>query len=273
MPTAEELNQTDSTLAFYEHYTAAAASPAYAEFCTRLFGRNYAQHGFADMAQIDLLLQVAHLTPASRVLELGCGNGGIAAYIASVTDAQVTGIDYAQVAIAQAQALAAARPDRLTFQVADIGSLPFPPATFDAIIAIDTLYFTELTHTVRQLKTLLTPGGQLLAYYSQGANPQVPLAVFPKETLPPACTDLAVALREAGFAVFDLGSLTAADYRHAQCKQAVLEELQAAFVAEGADFLYASRIGEAHGVIAAVEASADARYLYRAVIGDTKRSE
>ena len=81
---SEELNQPESTLAFYEHYYAAAAtSPAYAAFCTRLFGRNYAQHGFADMAQVDLLLQVANLTPASRVLELGCGNGGIAAYIAA----------------------------------------------------------------------------------------------------------------------------------------------------------------------------------------------
>ena len=270
---ATELNQTDSTLAFYEqYYTAAAASPAYAEFCTRLFGRNYAQHGFADMVQVDLLLQVANLTPASSVLELGCGNGGIAAYIASVTGAHVTGIDYAQAAIAQAQAFAAAQPGQLTFQVADIGHLPFPPASFDAIIAIDTLYFTELTHTVGQLKQLLAPGGQLLAYYSQGANPQVPLAVFPKESLPPDCTDLAAALRQAGFG-FSTWDLTAADYRHAQRKQAVLEELQTAFVAEDADFLYASRIGEAHGVIAAVEAGAHARYLYQAMIGATKLRE
>ena len=93
------------------------------------------------MAQVDLLLQVANLTPASRVLELGCGNGGIAAYIAAVTGAHVTGIDFAQTAIRQAEAQAAAQPDRLTFQVADIGRLPFPPASFDAMIAIDTLYF------------------------------------------------------------------------------------------------------------------------------------
>ena len=180
----------------------------------------------------------------------------------------MTGIDFAQTAITQAQALAAAQPDLLTFQVADIGRLPFPPASFDAMIAIDTLYFTELTHTVGQLKRLLTPGGQLLAYYSHGANPQVPLDVFPKQTLPPDCTDLAVALRQAGFE-FSTWDLTAADYRHALRKQAVLEELQAAFAAEGTDFLYASRIGEAHGVIAAVEAGAHARYLYRAVVGDT----
>ena len=81
----------------------------------------------------------------------------------------------------------------------------------------------------------------MLAYYSHGANPQAPLDVFPKQTLPPDCTDLAEALRQAGFE-FSTWDLTAADYRHAQRKQAVLEELQAAFAAEGTDFLYASRM-------------------------------
>ena len=82
------------------------------------------------------------------------------------------------------------------------------------------------------------------------------------ENLPPERTDLGVALREVGFA-FTTWDLTAADYRHAQLKQAVLAELEPAFTAEGTLFLYESRLGEARGVMAAVEAGAHARYLYR----------
>ena len=79
---------------FYtRYYQATAASKAYATFCERVFGADYAQHGFSDMAQVDSLLAFLNLRPGDRILDLGCGNGGIAAYIASQTGAFVTGID------------------------------------------------------------------------------------------------------------------------------------------------------------------------------------
>lgn len=255
------------TLAFYvRFYAAIASSRAYAQFCERVFGRNFGQHGFADMAQIEALLACLTPGPGDHVLDLGCGNGAMDAYIAEVTGAQVTGIDISSEAINQAQRLAQTpsthrHPAQLAFHIADIASLPFPPGSFDVLIAIDTLYFTDLDPTVAQMKTLLRPGGRMGMYWSQGANPGAPIEVFPRETLPPDNTDLARALQRAGLA-YQAADFTDADYRHAQLKRAVLLQLHPQFVVEDTLFLYDNRLGEADGVIAAIEACAHARYLY-----------
>ncbi len=254
----------DGMFDFYtDYYRRAAASLAYGEFCTRVFGANYAQHGFADMAAVDRLIRAGELDATHRVLELGCGTGGIAAYVATTTGARVTGIDYIPEAVRQAQARAAAS-GRLRFEVADIGALPYPDAGFTTVVAIDTLYFTELDATLARIKRILTASGQLLAYYAQGANPQVPVERFDRGTLPPDCTDLGRALHRQGFA-FETWDVTDADVRHARLKRAVLEELHPAFAAEGTLSLYENRLGEANGVLAAWEAGCHARYLYRAI--------
>ena len=80
-------------------YSAATTSRAYSTFCERMFGRNFSQHGFADMAQIEKLLEVTTLDAHSLVLEVGCGTGALAAYIHWRTSAHITGIDISPQAI------------------------------------------------------------------------------------------------------------------------------------------------------------------------------
>lgn len=252
----------NDALAFYERfYTAIAASRAYAEFCERVFGRNFGQHGFADMAQLDTLIDSLAIQAGDRVLDLGCGNGAMAAYVAEVTGASVTGVDFSPTAIDLAQCQVNAQPGRLLFQVADIACLPFQAASFDVLTAIDTLYFTELDATIARLKELLAPGGRMGIYWSQGANPEVPIEVFPRETLPPDNTDLARALQHHALAYRSL-DFTAADLQHARLKRAILLALRPWFEAEDNMFLYDNRLGEAEGVIAAGAAGVHARYLY-----------
>ena len=49
---------------FYErYYDAMTRSRAHAAFCERVFGRNLCQHGFADMTQLDALIEAARLGP------------------------------------------------------------------------------------------------------------------------------------------------------------------------------------------------------------------
>lgn len=118
-------------------YSAATTSHAYSTFCERVFGRNFTQHGFADMAQIEKLLDVTALDAHSLVLELGCGNGALAAYIHWRTSAHITGIDISTQAIHQAQTYTCSSPDHLSFQRADLANLAFPVESFDTILAID----------------------------------------------------------------------------------------------------------------------------------------
>ncbi len=249
---------------WYQRFYAAVApdltaDSAYADFCRRVFGRNFAQHGFADMAQVDLLLHALALRPGERLLDLGCGSGGIADYAASVSGVFAVGIDYVEEAIRQASAMHSR--SRAHFAVADMARLCFRPAAFDALVSIDTLYFTPLDETLAALRGLLAPGGRMGILYSHGANPGDPLPAFDRATLPAEYTPLGVALAQQRLH-FRTWDLTAADREHALLKKRVLEELQPRFVAEGNQFLFENRYGEANGVLHAIDAAAHARYLF-----------
>jgi len=250
------------------YYDATRTSAAYAEFCERVFGRNFSQHGFSDMAQIAEMLARLDLEPGERVLELGCGNGAMAEYIAQETGAQVTGIDYIPEAIAQAQERAARAPEQLSFYLGDIGhlvdagsQLPFRSHSFDALIAVDTLYFTDLHGTLSQMCALLAPCGQMAILYGQDKWLETSEKGFDPTTLSPSTTPLGRALLSLGLG-FETVDFSRANYRHAQLKKAVLEELRPAFEAEGNLFLFENRYAEARGVIRAFEAGMAVRYLY-----------
>ena len=247
---------------WYERYYAAVErSAAYAEFCRRVFGANLGQHGFADMDQVRLLVEGLNLRAGDRILDLGCGNGGIIAGIAVQTGADVVGLDYSQYAIAGAQARYAS--PHIQFVAADIGAVCFEAASFDAVMGIDALYFTPTDETVAAVAALLRPGGRMAFLYSHGADPEHPLPSFDRGALPPYRTPLGVALRRQGLS-FTTHDLTEDDRRHALRKKQVLEALELAFIMEGNEFLYRNRYGEANGVLAAIEAGAHARYLYLA---------
>jgi len=253
---------------YCDYYAALPTSAAYSQFCMRVFGRDFGQHGFSDMAQIDAMLARLALGPEDRVLDLGCGNGAMAAYIAQTAGARVTGIDYIPEAIRQAQERAAQDPERLSFYVGDIAhlvdvqsTLPFRPHSLNALIAVDTLYFADLDDTLRQMRCLLAPGGQMAVFYGYdmwlGKDRKVP----DPSSLSPEGTPLGEALRAHGLR-FEVVDFSRANYEHAQLKKAVLEELRPAFEAEGNLFLFENRYAEARGVIRAFEAGLAVRYLY-----------
>lgn len=244
-----------------DFYAALPTSKAHSEMCRRVFGRDLSQHGFSDMAQLDRLIEVLALRPGDRVLDLGCGNGGIAAHICDCTGAHVTGVDYIPEAIRQAEERTQDRRDRLAFRVMSIDCLDFPAAAFDALISIDTLYFTDLDPTLEGLKRVVRPGGQMGIFYSHGVMPWEDAAAFPRETLQPATTPLGAALTRQGLA-FRAWDFTQADYELARVRKHVVEELREQFEAEGNRFIYENRRGDSDGTMAAVEQGAHSRYLY-----------
>jgi cyclopropane fatty-acyl-phospholipid synthase-like methyltransferase len=254
--------ESHELLDFYtRYYQAARNSPTYATFCQRVFDLNCAQHGFADMSQVKSLLAFLNLRPGDQVLELGCGNGGMAAYIAEKSGAYLTGIDLVPEAIRQAKKRTRGREKYLAFKVMDIATLDFPPESFDALISIDTLYFTETNPTIHAMKQILREGGQMGILYSHGVSPTKPAETFDLRTLHPDRTPLAIALRECGLG-YKVWDYTAEDYAHALLKKKISEELRSDFESEGNLFLYKNRHNEAVGVMRAIEADAHKRYLY-----------
>ena len=261
--------QTDWDAAgFYtKYYEAVKDSRANATYCERLFGKDFGQHGFAEVRHLDALMEVVGLEKGMTTLDLGCGNGGISEYLSDRTGANFVGIDFIPEAIAQAVERTASKRDRLQFRVMDMSLLDFADGSFDVILAVDTLYFTPLNETLTNLLRLLKPGGRMGVFWSVGADPQVPLKIFDKTTCHPDRTELAVALQNRGLD-YRTWNYSQADYEHAQRKQKIAEELKAQFEAEGNLFLYENHVGEAKGVQEAYEAGAHARYLYRIENGE-----
>ena len=248
---------------FYEAYYAATEhSQAHHLFCERVFGMDLCQHGFADLEQLDLLLRVTRLRAGQHGLDLGCGNGLIAEYLSDRSGAQFTGLDYIPQAISQAKKRTAIKSKRLAFVVGDINHLELSPASFDVILSIDSIYFSEdYVATLRQLKNALRPGGQMAFLYSHGREPWVPVEQFRKETILPDRTPLAESLR-ANDLTFRTWDLTQQEYELAQKRKRVLTELKPQFDAEGTTFIYENRMGDAEGISQAIEAGLHARYLY-----------
>jgi len=248
---------------FYERfYVAVASSHAHARFCERSFGQDLSQHGFADMEQVDALIRVTGLGPAHRALDLGCGNGRIAEYLSDRTGAHVTGLDYVPSAIQQARERTAGMADRLSFDVADINVLELRDATFDVILSIDTLYFSDdYGRTIGQLAAALRPGGQMAMLFSHGWEPWMSPGQFDAGTLPPDRTPLAKALQANGLQ-FRAQDWTAADCRLARLRKQILQDLRFQFELEGLDFIYANRLGEAEGIAKACALGLQRRYLY-----------
>jgi cyclopropane fatty-acyl-phospholipid synthase-like methyltransferase len=254
---------------FYDaYYAAVARSQAHHVFCERVFGKDLCQHGFADLEQLDLLMRVTRLGPAHRALDLGCGNGMIAEYLADCTGAHITGLDYISLAIEQAHRRTAGKSERLTFAVGDINQLDLCPNAFDVIFSIDTMYFSQdYAATLRMLKSALRPRGQMAILYSYGREPWVPADKFPEASLPPDQTPLAEALK-ANALPFRTWDLTNQDYALARRRQTVLAELKPQFEAEGIMFILENRLGDAKGICQAIEEGLHARYLYHVQLAD-----
>jgi SAM-dependent methyltransferase len=248
---------------FYaKFYSAIERSPAHSAFCERVFGRDLGQHGFADLEQLDLLERATRLGPAHHALDLGCGDGRIAEYLSDSTGARFTGIDFIESAVQAARRRTAVKSGRLEFAVGDIHRLELPGGVYDLALSIDTMYFSaDYAATIRALKDSLRPDGQMAFFYSYGREPWVPREEFPAEKLPPARTPLADALRANGLS-FRAWDLTKRDYILAQRRREVLEELKPRFEAEGLTFIYENRMGDARGIIQAVEEGLHARYFY-----------
>ena len=244
-------------------YRAVASSAANAEYCARVYGRNLCQHGFADLLHLDHLIAVSRISAGDRVLDLGCGNGMISEYIADRTGAHVTGIDFIEGAILDAQARTEAKRDRLAFRVMDMSRLDFPWASFDVAIAIDTLYFADICETLRPVIPMLRPAGRLAAFFDQSCGPDKPLESYPRELILPDGTELAQALQRLSLP-YQTWDYTEPMLAHLCRRRPVLQDLKAQFEAEGNRFLYESHLGEANGIERAYTHDAGKRYLYLA---------
>jgi SAM-dependent methyltransferase len=113
---------------------------------------------------------------ALDLLDLGCGTGYDSLELAR-RGMRVTGIDYSEVAVAQARAMALAEQLPVKFREVDIARpLPFPPNRFDAVISNLVLHSFSKDVTRRiiaEVKRSLKPGG-LFLFHANSTEDRLP---------------------------------------------------------------------------------------------------
>ncbi len=152
--------------AYQDFYQMAEHSSAFSSFCHEAFGADFSQDGFSDLKQIRRILPLIPRGNDVHILDIGCGNGKMLGYLQQQTGAFIHGLDYSENAIDAARHL---QPERSDFQAGLIGLVDYPTASFDVVIAMDTLYFApDLPGLVAQIKRWLRPGGKFFAGYLEG---------------------------------------------------------------------------------------------------------
>jgi len=108
-----------------------------------------------------VLRAIAEVRPA-RVLDAGCGSGGIAALL---TAPEVVCVDQS------AAAVEATSQRGLDALQADIEELPFADGSFDVVMSNWTLYhLPDLGRGVREIARVLRPGGRFVGAYNRAGH-------------------------------------------------------------------------------------------------------
>ena len=106
----------------------------------------------------DFVIGRLAVSSGERVLDVGCGSGGIARRLASMHGARVTGWDSSPAQIGQAGA-----NDNAVFRCGDWMDNDLADGSFDAALAIESLeHMTDPVAALREIARVLAPGGRLL---------------------------------------------------------------------------------------------------------------
>src|SRR6516164_1545322 len=105
------------------------------------------------------------LASGASVLDVGCGRGSsaIPAAVAVGSQGRVLGVDLDQLLLELARVKTRQlQLHNIEFRLADMESLGFPDATFDAVVCVFAIFFEpDMVKQVRELWRMVRPGGQL----------------------------------------------------------------------------------------------------------------
>ncbi len=165
----------------------------------------------AQLAKKRHLAAKLRLTPGTRVLDIGCGWGGLALYLAEIADARVTGITLSdeQHALARQRAVERGLAREVEFRLQDYRDVP---EKFDRIVSVGMFEHVGVGFYdtfFRKCHTSLDDDGVMLLHSigrSEGpnvTNPWIAKYIFPGGYIP-ALSEVLPAVERSGFLIADL---------------------------------------------------------------------
>ena len=112
-----------------------------------------------------LLAEHAQLSPAHTVLDVGCGTGTPACFLAESFGCRVVGISTSEVGLERARARAGERKlsDRVSFELRDGMANGFPDASFDRVWIMESSHLMpDKRRLLAEGHRVLKPGGRLI---------------------------------------------------------------------------------------------------------------
>jgi ubiquinone/menaquinone biosynthesis C-methylase UbiE len=147
---------------------------------------------------LDSVLDAVEAPPGARVVDVGFGGGYTLERLApQIRPERVAGVEISESMISAVRARAG---DAFDLHLADAAALPFPDASFDRVLSVNTIYFwPDPARVLAEMSRVLRPGGRLvLGYRTKAFLRMNPLSWFGFRLY--SDTNTARLLEDAGFA-------------------------------------------------------------------------
>ncbi|AMN40123.1 class I SAM-dependent methyltransferase [Rhodoplanes sp. Z2-YC6860] len=152
------------------------------------------------------LVKLARITADMAVLDVGCGIGGPARFLAATCGCRVTGVDLSEPFVEAARYLTerTGHSERVSFETASALALPWDDSRFDAaLLQHVAMNISDRARLYREIRRVLKPGGRFATFdvVLNGGEPHypVPWARTPETSFLLSAAATREAIEPAGF--------------------------------------------------------------------------
>ena len=140
--------------------------PVMRQMRNEAYGEDLGQHSWVSAAELRRDIELLQLSSSSSLLDLGCGPGGILAFIAEQRRCRCVGLEISHAALHAARVMACERgvENLVDLRTCDFNELlPFADNSFCAVVAFDVILHARNRREVfREIGRVLRPGGRFL---------------------------------------------------------------------------------------------------------------